>query len=306
MRQLGNLRPAGEWNLLDAGWNENADFQRRRWIVKERPLTCTACGKACNSASRLSLPELFRLQESFVGCLALRRLHRPRENGEKLEPFWSRLFHPMRTPGDWLLLATHAYDGALEPRSVDPRSAPRCEALEPTASDTQRETIDPSRRQLELDRRFWGDAVYRQLPRELLETALLPSDAFLSISIVPVLMVIARISEGCRQRCLGYLDAQAFAIQTALVRLPAHATQARRQLAGFAEDGAMLRQLLIDSPPEASVRSARKADAIERWLDTGTFEDAESEHSARSEYFAPVLEYGDTRAQSRVAILRSR
>ena len=280
--------------------------------MKQWALTCSACGKSCNAASRLSLPELFRSQERLVGCLALRRLHRPRENGEKLEPFWSRLFHPMRTTGDWLLLATHAYDdGALDPRSADPRSAdprsaPRCAALEPKVSEPEPETVEASRRQLELDRRFWGDAVYRQLPRELLESSLLPSDAFLSISIVPVLMVIARISEGCRQRCLEYLDAQALAIQTALVRLPAHATQAQRQLAGFAEDGATLRQLLIDSPPEASVRSARKAHAIERWLDTGTFEDAESEHSARSEYFAPILEFGDARGESRVAILRSR
>ena len=275
--------------------------------MKEWALTCSACGKCCSSASRLSLPELFRLQERLVGCLALRRLHRPRENGQKIEPFWSRLFHPMRTPGDGLLLATHAYhDGALDPRSADPRSAPPCAALEPNGSEPGRETIEASRRRLELDRRFWGDAVYRQLPRELLESSLLPSDGCLSISIVPVLMVIARISEGCRQRCLGYLEAQAVAIQAALVRLPAHATQAERQLAGFAEDGATLRQLLIDAPPEANVRSVRKASAIEHWLDTGTFEDAESEHSARSEYFAPILEFGDTRSESRVAILRSR
>ena len=36
---------------------------------------CTACGACCNSPPLLSLPELFRFQRIFVGCLAVRRLN---------------------------------------------------------------------------------------------------------------------------------------------------------------------------------------------------------------------------------------
>ena len=82
-------------------------------------------------------------------------------------------------------------------------------------------------------------------------------------------MVVARISEGCRQRCLRYLSAQARAIDTALGRLPVHATQALRQLSGFAENAATLRQALLDSAGEASAaNSGRDTRAIEDWLDS--------------------------------------
>jgi len=39
---------------------------------------CSACGKCCNSAPPLSLPELFYHQHQFIGCLAVRRIRRPR------------------------------------------------------------------------------------------------------------------------------------------------------------------------------------------------------------------------------------
>ncbi|HTZ70592.1 MAG TPA: hypothetical protein VMB71_08080 [Acetobacteraceae bacterium] len=34
---------------------------------------CSACGKCCNSPPRMSLPEIFRFQRIFVGCLAVYR-----------------------------------------------------------------------------------------------------------------------------------------------------------------------------------------------------------------------------------------
>src|SRR5688572_5059988 len=241
-------------------------------MVNDWALACTACGKCCNSAPRMSLPELFHHRERFVGCLTLRRIRSPRERDEAGDHFWSRLFHPMGTSGYRLLLATHAYDdGTLRCPALGSdgscdvqhdRKPALCSAvpLDPLAplnrqarvlakratqaaffgsncvvsgtsaalrapkalplisngrvTSAARESLEASWRQLELDRRFWGDAVFRLLPEELLESSLVPVDGFLSISIVPVLMVIARISEGCRQRCLDYLDAQARAIDT--------------------------------------------------------------------------------------------
>lgn len=233
----------------------------------------------------MSLPELFHHRERFVGCLTLRRFRKPRAGVHAIDPLWLRLFHPMGTSGYWLLLATHAYDD----------QTPRC--------------LEASRPALELDRRFWGDAVHRLLPLDLLESSLIPSDGVLSISIVPVLMVVARVSEGCRQRCLAYLEAQTRTIGAALGRLPAHAAQARRQLAGFAENTANLRQLLIHAPSRSSASSARDARIVEHWLDTGDLPDAEkaaAAHEARDEYFARIWESAGTQSDSRVAILRTR
>jgi len=39
---------------------------------------CSACGKCCNSAPQMSLPELFYHQRRFVGCLAIQRVPRLR------------------------------------------------------------------------------------------------------------------------------------------------------------------------------------------------------------------------------------
>ncbi len=44
---------------------------------------CNACGQCCNSAPLLSVPELFRHEQLFVGCLSLRRIKRHRR-GEQL------------------------------------------------------------------------------------------------------------------------------------------------------------------------------------------------------------------------------
>lgn len=233
----------------------------------------------------MSLPELFRQRERLVGCLTLRRFHEPSAGVSTRDARWLDLVHPMGTSGSRLLLATHAYGDATL----------RC--------------LEANRPALELDRRFWGDAIHRLLPLDLLESSLIPSDACLSISIVPVLLVVARVSEGCRQRCLAYLEAQTHTIAAALERLPAHAAEARRQLAGFADNTVQLWRLLIDAPPPFSVSTAKEAFLVEHWLDTGDLPDAEkvaAAHRARYEHFAHVLGAADTRSDLGVAVLRTR
>lgn len=42
---------------------------------------CSACGKCCNSPPFMSTPELFRHQHIFIGCLAIKRISRPRPGG---------------------------------------------------------------------------------------------------------------------------------------------------------------------------------------------------------------------------------
>lgn len=55
---------------------------------------CTACGACCNSTPQLSLPELFRYQDRFFGCLALRATRIP-DNGRggAARPFAARFLH---------------------------------------------------------------------------------------------------------------------------------------------------------------------------------------------------------------------
>ncbi len=62
---------------------------------------CSACGKCCNSAPQMSLPELLHHQRRFVGCLAIRRV----SGGALAGPY----SHALPGPAGDLLLATHAF-----------------------------------------------------------------------------------------------------------------------------------------------------------------------------------------------------
>lgn len=89
---------------------------------------CSACGKCCDSAPVLGLPELFRGQERFLGCLGIRRVRRfrvgetvghgrgPRalepDDVAALEAIARRCLHRTRSGplGDDVLLALHGFD----------------------------------------------------------------------------------------------------------------------------------------------------------------------------------------------------
>lgn len=52
-------------------------------MVSTFSFACSACGKCCNSPPAMSLPELFRHRDRFIGCIAIGRVPRKRL-GEKL------------------------------------------------------------------------------------------------------------------------------------------------------------------------------------------------------------------------------
>ncbi|HZZ10718.1 MAG TPA: hypothetical protein VFE79_08490 [Paraburkholderia sp.] len=52
-------------------------------MVNAFSFDCTACGKCCNSPPAMSLPELFRHRDLFIGCIAIGRVPRKRA-GERL------------------------------------------------------------------------------------------------------------------------------------------------------------------------------------------------------------------------------
>jgi Fe-S-cluster containining protein len=77
---------------------------------------CSACGKCCNSSPLLTLAELFRHQDRFIGCLSLRRVRISHPEARALA---AALGHAL-PGGDFLMLAI---------QGVDYPSQARCPAL---------------------------------------------------------------------------------------------------------------------------------------------------------------------------------
>ncbi|MET0793171.1 MAG: hypothetical protein ABW061_16745 [Polyangiaceae bacterium] len=100
-----------------------------------------------------------------------------------------------------------------------------------------RAALTEHRRSLALERQTWGDAVFQLLHADLFASPALldrlPSDGFMTLSLVPVLMVLASQSSAARARCLEYLIAQERLAERLL-------DQARQQAQG---DAASVRQL---------------------------------------------------------------
>ncbi|HEF4728618.1 YkgJ family cysteine cluster protein [Burkholderia multivorans] len=96
-------------------------------MVAAYALACNACGRCCNSAPTLSLRELFRHRERFVGALTIHRVPK-RQIGERwragerehgldaddvaaCDALAERLFHRFGgASGDWAALTLQGYD----------------------------------------------------------------------------------------------------------------------------------------------------------------------------------------------------
>jgi hypothetical protein len=82
-----------------------------------------------------------------------------------------------------------------------------------------RDVLARRRAELASDKRFWGDAVFAELARDLASDpaalARIPLQGFVSIPLAPILLVLARVSERCRARCLRFLEAQLGLIEAA-------------------------------------------------------------------------------------------
>jgi Fe-S-cluster containining protein len=228
-----------------------ADLARAEWSFH-----CSACGKCCNSAPELSVPELFRHQGTFLGKLAVRRVSRFTPAGAVLPD----------APSDWLLV-THGWTDERLGRCPALDAEGRCGLhgeqkpstclvvpLDPLVPDGAQarvlaerareaayfgagclrdgprpgfrplvrrlRVVDPDmqaalarrRRELVLEKRHWGGAAFRLLePQLFADPAALeriPPNGFLSLSIAPVVMVLAEVSPRCRARCLEYVEAQ--------------------------------------------------------------------------------------------------
>jgi Fe-S-cluster containining protein len=133
-----------------------------------------------------------------------------------------------------------------------------------------REALARRRADLTAEKRWWGDAVFGILRKELFDDAAaagrIPFDGFLALAAAPVLMVLAEVSESCRGRCLEYLDAQAGLIEARIAGAElrsGHAGPEIRQLHAFLRTGDALRRALRASPAR---RGTAHAAGIEAWL----------------------------------------
>ncbi|KWD80544.1 YkgJ family cysteine cluster protein [Burkholderia ubonensis] len=311
-------------------------------------LACHACGRCCNSAPTLSLRELFRHRDRFVGALAMHRVPR-RQVGERwragggddvldaddvaaCDALADALFHRMDGGrGAWLALTLQGYDypslGRCPALADDGRCTVHADKpaicgavpLDPLLPDRLQlhvladrraqsawlgancirdaaEAIDAAapaqvtplvvagrignaaalaefRDALVFERAVWRDAVFASLNDGAQDVrhalSRLAPGGYLTVSIVPALLAVARISARCRVLCADFIDRQLALIDTrieaALARRRPDDRPATRELRGFAQAYERARQALAAMPAHDA---APRADAsrIEAWL----------------------------------------
>ncbi|TCW85823.1 flagellin N-methylase [Burkholderia sp. SRS-46] len=135
-------------------------------------------------------------------------------------------------------------------------------------------TLAASRDALVFERAVWRDAVFASLNdgTQALHHALsrLAPGGYLTISIVPVLLAVARISVRCRALCADFIERQLALIDAriaaALARRHPDDRPATRELRGFAQACEHARQALA-AMPSPSVTQPADAPRIDAWLD---------------------------------------
>ncbi|WP_420211339.1 flagellin N-methylase [Burkholderia aenigmatica] len=136
-----------------------------------------------------------------------------------------------------------------------------------------RAALDAYREALVFERAVWRDAVFASWigGGQGVQHAVsrLAPGGYLTVSIVPVLLAVAPVSEHCRTRCIAFIDAQLglidMNIEAALARRHADDRPATRELRGFAQALERARQALVAMPTPAA---GRREDAlrIDAWL----------------------------------------
>jgi hypothetical protein len=130
------------------------------------------------------------------------------------------------------------------------------------------------RRDLTDEKRWWGEAVFSMLQKDLFANppalARIPLGGFLTMAIAPVLMVLATVSPRCRQRCIEYIDAQIDLIQNTLRSAVARKRLAdyagTEQLRAFLRTSSALRTGLEKAPAEAWTHAPHDARNLESWM----------------------------------------
>jgi len=205
----------------------------------------------------MSLPELFHHQDLFVGCLAIRRVQR-HQPGETLIAGQTRFLLSKSDAGEIAALAESlhfatgtGYDLSIQTQALDYESLKRCPAL----GEDNRCSIHDNRK----------PSVCSMVPFD----ALFPERLQHVVSIIPLLTVVAGISEPCRQRVLRYVDNQAslidLKISLAIQRKNPGDKPTTKELRGFKDAYLKFRPELLAGKPRSPAVPER-ADAMEKYL----------------------------------------
>ena len=266
---------------------------------------CSACGKCCNSAPRLLLPELFHHQKRFVGCLGIRRQAFDVELFTHAFAFASACacpalgsdgrcaIHHDKKPlvcGIVPLDATLPDDqqhAVLAGRQAEARFW-GADCIRPQPAVGFREltrhlrVVDPEahvllteqRRQLAAEQIYWGRDVTRLFGPELLShperVKALPEAGALTVSLAPVLSLVADTSNRCRDRVADYVRAQndlmRELIRDALARRRADDRAETALLRRLLQTGLTLADQLARRSPPLRANPAEHVAALEIWL----------------------------------------
>lgn len=270
----------------------------------------------------MSLPELFRHEGLFVGCLAIRRaasgvrdisvhtqafdyasLNRCPALGEDLRcsihdrgkpavcavvPFDADVPDGLQHA---VLLSRNRSENYIGANCIVAGESADHDVVVRDGRLVDRGYIDALARRREavrLDRHYWGDALLGLLRRELSASNAIPAAGYLTLPLVPVLQIVAGISERCRVRCLTYIDSQIVLIDrmlaAALQRRNSQDRDTTRELRSFNGAYAQLRKLLAhgaaDSFPEFVDRKRIRDFEAYLELDAGVAGSAELQGSA--------------------------
>jgi hypothetical protein len=127
---------------------------------------------------------------------------------------------------------------------------------------------------LTLDREFWGRAVFELLRGELFDSPVarmrIPTDGYLTISLVPALLAVASYSDACRVACVAYIDSQLALIERnverALQRRRPDDRPVTRELRAFSDAYAHAKDVLAHPQRMSDNTAPDVARRVESWL----------------------------------------
>jgi hypothetical protein len=253
----------------------------------------------------MSLPELFRHEGLFVGCVAIRRAASgARDISVTTQAFDYASLNRCPALGEDLRCSIHD-KGKPTVCSVVPLDADQPDELQYAVLLNRNrsenyigancivagesadhdvvvrdgrlvdsgftDALARRREAVQLDRHYWGDALLRLLRSEFPASAPIPAAGYLTLPLVPVLQFVAGVSESCRVRCLVYIDSQIALIDRMLVaalqRRNSQDRDTTRELRSFNNAYVLLRRQLERGVDNRSTVDQEYARNFEAYLE---------------------------------------
>jgi hypothetical protein len=133
-----------------------------------------------------------------------------------------------------------------------------------------RQALEARRRDLALDKRWWGNAIFDELQREVLSQSgglkHVPAFGMTTLPLAPVLLILAARSQPCRRRCQIYVEAQIALIAKQIEQALRRKNPTERTFTAQLRHMAGTLEKLRTALPRATPGVCRDAPEIEHWL----------------------------------------